>query len=301
MAHHFNIDMYTNFLIANGNRYSGVEVSKVAVKNDCTPSHDTVSRWLRSQDYEPSRLWEYIQNEVDRSHSLIVDDTTLDKTWSPHNEPTSFHWSGNKHKAIRGISLVNLLSTNGTEYLPIDYRVYEGKESDVTKNDHFIAMLNTAKERRFAPDYVMGDSWYASLENLKHIVSLGWKFIFGIKENRLVNLEQGKYMPIHALDWTKKRVHKVWLKGFGFVLVAQIVFKNGDIHYLVTNDLTLTEYGTLSEESKSVGKLRSSIGASNRRLGLRSVTPSKQRRNAPTSLHALWRSLGWSLSDSEPG
>lgn len=48
----------------------------------------------------------------------------------------------------------------------------------------------------------------------------------------------------------RKKVHKVWLKGFGFVLVAQIVFKNGDIRYVATNDLALTEYETLSTHSK---------------------------------------------------
>ncbi|MFH0755299.1 MAG: hypothetical protein V1910_01365 [bacterium] len=35
--------MYTNFLLANHNRYSGVELSKVSPKN---MAHDSVSRWL---------------------------------------------------------------------------------------------------------------------------------------------------------------------------------------------------------------------------------------------------------------
>jgi len=256
MAHPFTIDTYATFLIANGNRYSGVEVSKVlADKEEFSPAHDTISRWLRSQDCEPDQLWNHVREHVDRTHSLVVDDSTLDKQWSLQNELVAFHWSGNKHKTIRGISLVNLLSTDGTEYLPVDYRIYEGKDSGVTKNDHFLAMLDTAKEREFEPDYVMADSWYASLENMKHIVSLGWKFIFGIKENRQVNLTQGEYVPVHALDWSKKKVHKVWLKGFGFVVVAQIVFKNGDIRYLVTNDLSCTEYADLSAQSKKRWKI----------------------------------------------
>ena len=71
-----------------------------------------------------------------------------------------------------------------------------------------------------------------------------------MKENRLVNKIQGEYAAVSALDWTKKQVRKVWLKGFGFVIVAQIVFKNGDIRYVRANDLTLTEYETFSRHSK---------------------------------------------------
>lgn len=69
----------------------------------------------------------------------------------------------------------------------------------------------------------MADSWYSSLDNIKYVRKLGWKFIFGFKENRLVNEAQGHYVSVSSLDWTQKRVRKVWLKGFGFVLVARIV------------------------------------------------------------------------------
>ena len=79
---------------------------------------------------------------------------------------------------------------------------------------------------------------------------MDWKFIIGMKENRLVNEIQGHHVAVSALDWTTEKVRKVWLKGFGFVLVAQIVFKNGDIRYVATNDLSLTRYDDLSAQSK---------------------------------------------------
>ena len=250
MTHTFNLDTYTAFLTANGNRYSGVEASKAIALNTYAPSHDTISRWLMGQTYEPTQLFAHVEEHVSKESSLIVDDTVLDKRWSPHNELASFHWSGNAHKVIRGISLVNLLATKGDTCMPVDYRVYEAKDKAKDKNDHFLDMLDTAKERGMKPPYVMADSWYSSLKNLKHIVTLGWKFIVGLKENRLVNEVQGDYRAVSALDWTTKTVRKVWLKGFGFVLVAQIVFKNGDIRYVCTNDLSLTSYDNLSCESK---------------------------------------------------
>ena len=46
-----------------------------------------------------------------------------------------------------------------------------------TKNEHFQDMLKTAKERGFEPKYVLMDSWYSSLENLKLIASFGWFFL----------------------------------------------------------------------------------------------------------------------------
>jgi len=255
MNYEINLDIYTTFLIANGNRYSGVEMAKALREKDHPPAHDSISRWLLEQTFEPNDLWKYVAPRVHLESNLIVDDATLDKRWSPTNELVDYHWSGNEHKPIRGISLVNFLATHNSECVPVDYRVYEGTKGGINKNEHFQAMLDTAKERGFKPPYVMADSWYSSLENMKKIMTLGWKFIFGLKENRLVNEIQGKSVHVSTLDWTKKHVRKVWLKGFGFVLVAQIVFKNGDIRYIATNDLSLTDYSDFSALSKKRWKI----------------------------------------------
>ena len=251
MAKTFNLEIYTNFLIANGNRYSGVEASKALNLVSRAPAHDSISRWLAQQSFAPNNLWTHIiKARIHKHSSLIVDDTVMDKRWSPENELAAFHWSGNAHHVVRGISLVNLLATHDDDCIPVDYRVYEGTQGNKNKNEHFLDMLKTAKKRGFEPDYVLADSWYSSLDNLKVVRKLGWKFVFGVKENRLINETQGDYVSVIALDWTKKQVRKVWLKGFGFVLIAQIVFKNGDVRYVCTNDLSLTKYVALSDQSK---------------------------------------------------
>lgn len=250
MAHTFNLDTYITFLTANGNRYSGVEASKALKETRDAPAHDTISRFLAEGTCTPSHLWKHVEAEVDKESALIVDDTVLDKRWSPHNELVNYHWSGNEHKVMRGISLVNLLATSGDDCFPVDYRVYMGSKGTKNKNDHFIDMLDTAKRRGFEPSYILADSWYSSLENLLHMQAMHWKFVMGLKENRLVNETKGVYLPLHALDWTTKKVRKVWLRGFGFVLVTQIIFKNGDVRYVCTNDLTLTDYAALSTQSK---------------------------------------------------
>ena len=250
MSHQFNLETYIAFLTANGNRYSSVEASKALQETHSAPAHDSISRWLASAKCESDDLWKEVSARSPLDGNLIVDDTVLDKRWSPKNELTHYHWSGNEHKNILGISLVNLLATDGENCIPVDYRIYEGAKSKITKNDHFQNMLETAQQRGFQPRYVLSDAWYSSLENMKAIVKKGWKFIMGIKENRLVNETQGNYVHVSALDWTEKQVRKVWLKGFGFVLVARIVFKNGDTRYMATSDLFLTDYERFSHECK---------------------------------------------------
>lgn len=148
-------------------------------------------------------------------------------------------------------------------------------------------MLNLSKKRGFKPDFVMADCWYSSLENMKHIVKLGWKFIFGLKENRLVNEKQGDYIPVSSLDWTKKQVRKVWLKGFGFVLVTQIVFKNEDVRYLVTNDFSLTNYEDFSQHSKKRWTIEEFHRGIKQTTGIEKCYSIKRGHNSHTSLLVL--------------
>jgi len=101
------------------------------------------------------------------------------------------HWSGKHHAVVEGINLTTLLWTDGLSSLPCDCRLYEPAEAgkaqvtkQVTKNDHFLSMLQTAKEREFRPKYVCFDGWYSSLANLKAVRGHGWHFLTSLKSNR---------------------------------------------------------------------------------------------------------------------
>ena len=243
-----SLDLYTKFLIANQNKYSGVELSKTS---SGSLSHDSVSRWLKEQEFDSKNLWSHVKNMIDKETGyLIADDSVLDKRFSRNNALVGKHWSGNEHRLISGIDLVNLLWTKGHECIPVDYRIYQsGEKKEKTKNDHFRDMLTVAKKRGFKPYYVLGDCWYGSVENMKFIQKQGWKFIFGAKENRKVSITKNIYVSIRDLDWSKTLVQKVWLKEFGFVLAAKIVIKDDDVRYLVTNDLSLTEVETFKNHN----------------------------------------------------
>lgn len=236
------MSLYSEFLIANQNRYSGSELSKVYPVDSM--HHDSVSRWLANSNYQPIELWSQVKYLVEKETGyLIGDDSVLSKIYSRNNELAKKQYSGNAHRLINGIDIVNLLWTGGEEYIPVDYRIYDKETDRKTKNDHFHDMLRKAKKRGFSPKYVLMDAWYSSIENLKFITrDCGWQFICNLKSNRQVSVRQGGYIPVSDLELAEKQVRKVWLKEYGFVLVCKIVDKNGDITYLATSSLSLTDY-----------------------------------------------------------
>jgi len=194
-------------------------------------------------------LWREVEPLVQKTHGLLViDDTTLDKPHAQKMGLVTRHWSGKHHAVVEGINLTTLLWTDGLSSLPCDCRLYEPAEegkAQVTKNDHFLAMLQTAKEREFRPRYVCFDGWYASLANLKAVRGHGWHFLTRLKSNRQVDPDDTGNVAVGDLDIPAhgRRVH---LKGFGFVEVFRIVAPNGDtererVEHWATSDLRMEE------------------------------------------------------------
>lgn len=239
-----SLDLYSNFLIANLNRYSGVELSKVAFAEQI--SHDTISRWLAASRLQPTELLNQVNHLVDRKTGyLVLDDCTLDKRYSKQNELAKNQYSGNEQGLVYGINTVNLLWTDKERFVPIDYRIYRkgtADHQDKTKHQLFREMLKRAVNKGFSPFYALFDSWYSSIENLKFIRSLKLKFICSVACNRQVSVTKGVYVSVQDLQLTKKQVRRVWLKEFGFVLVCKTVAADGSETHLITNDLALTDH-----------------------------------------------------------
>lgn len=173
---------------------------------------------------------------------MINDDTTLDKPYAEKMDLVSWHWSGKHKRAVRGINLLTLLWSGivpGKQveaHIPCDFRLYCKKE---TKNEHFRAMLEVAQKRGFNPQYVVFDSWYSSLDNLKKIRSYRWHFFTRLKSNRLVNPDDTYNRRISEVEIPEDgRV--VHLKGFGFVKVFRTDDKDDDARYWVTNHVDMS-------------------------------------------------------------
>jgi hypothetical protein len=194
---------------------------------------------LQRPEPDTSPLWREAEQHVARQNGLlIVDDTTLDKPYAQQIALVHHHWSGKQHRVVAGINLVTLLWSDGEDAIPCDYRLFDKPVDNLTKKDHFRAMLDTAKTRRFEPRSVAFDSWYSSLVNLKAIRDHGWQWLTRLKANRLVNPDgsSNRALAECSLREAGTRVH---LKGYGFILVFRLDTPDSDTQYWATSDLFL--------------------------------------------------------------
>ena len=230
---------YIHFLIAAQKTFTCTEAARCQPEHTNAPAHDAFTRLLQRQPLDTEALWQEVQPCVQRHQGLLViDDTTLDKPYAQKMDYVTYHWSGKHQRVVKGIALMTLLWTDGQALIPCDFRVYDKPFGGASKNEHFRAMLQQAWARGFAPAYVVMDSWYASLENLKWIAAVGWHFVTRLKSNRLVNPEGSGNVPISAVEIPPEgRV--VHLKGFGWVKIFRTVSPHGDAEYFATNDLAL--------------------------------------------------------------
>jgi len=211
-------------------------------------SHDAVTDYLQRERLTARHIWELAQGLIQDSDQayLIIDDSVQAKRHSRKIELVKRQYSGNEKGLVRGIGVVNLVHSDGTDYYPIDYRIYAPLSDGKTKNDHFQDMLlNAYQTKGIQAQTVLFDNWYASWQNLKLVHRLGLKFITTLKSNRLVSLSPtAGYVHLDELEWTPDQLengHLVKLKKVPFkVRLFKVVAPNGDIDWIITNDLSDT-------------------------------------------------------------
>lgn len=232
---------YIHFLIAAQKVFSNTEAARSHPQAEANgPAHDAYTRLLYRIQSDGEALWCEVQNCVTRtSGMLVIDDSTLDKPYARAMELVTRHWSGKHHAVVMGINLISLLWTDGEAHWPCDFRIYDKPQDQLTKNDHFRAMLATAAKRGFQPELVAFDSWYSGLENLKQVRRLNWHWLTQLKSNRLVDANRAGNRPVSEvlISMQGSIVH---LKGYGFIKVFKIAVPNGSIEYWATDDLTMT-------------------------------------------------------------
>jgi len=231
---------YINFLVAAPRVVSCTEAARVQPDRPRRAAHDALTRLLQRLEPDTTPLWIYAEQHVDRQRGLLIaDDTTLDKPYAQKIELVHRHWSGKHHRVVSGINLLTLLWSDGDDAIPCDYRLFDKPLDDLTKNDHFHTMLETAKERGFQPRFVAFDSWYSSLTNLKAIRTHGWHWLTRLKARGQVNPDGtgNRALSECAIREAGTRVH---LKGYGFMVVFRIDTIDGDTFSWATSDLTMT-------------------------------------------------------------
>ena len=187
-------------------------------------------------------LWKEAQTQIDLNKGLLVlDDSTLEKPYSPFNALCYRHWSGKQKEVVEGINLITLLWTDGVRCVPVDYRVFDKDRDGKTKNDHFSEMLPAAFERGFNPQLICFDSWYGSIENLKLVRALGWHFLTRLKSNRQIRVAGGDLQAVSVAGLCGGDGTIVWLKGFGQIKVCRIFATDGTAEYWATSLETMKE------------------------------------------------------------
>jgi hypothetical protein len=206
-------------------------------------SHDTVNDYLHREKLTARHLWEQVSPLLNDSPDayLIVDDSVQAKKYARKMEMVKRQWSGNEGGLVKGINVVNLVHSDGEEYLPIDFRIYAKEMDGKTKNDHFREMfLNALQDKELEAETVLFDSWYASWENLKLVHRSGRIFFTTLKSNRLVSVSKEEdYKHLQDIDWTDDRLQNgvmVKLKKVPFLVrLFKLVAPNGDIDWVITN------------------------------------------------------------------
>jgi len=212
-------------------------------------SHDMVNRYLSEEKLTPHLVWEHTAPYIKMSeHGYIVfDDTTLDKNYSKNIESVRWQYSGNAHKIIRGIGLVNCIYINPEteQFWIIDYRIFDPERDGKGKIDHVKDMLNNALfQKKLLFSTVLMDTWYATNALMLHISDLGKLFYCPVKQNRLARAPDTRehYQNINQLTWNENELKvgkSIRLKGMpaDFAMrMFRVPISNNRTDYVVTND-----------------------------------------------------------------
>lgn len=221
-------------------------------------SHDAVSDYLQREKLTARGLWELVKPILADSPQayFILDDSVQDKRYSKKIELVKLQYSGAAQGLVRGIGIVNLVHSDGTNYYPIDYRIYAPDTDGKTKNEHFREMLIAAiADKQLQARTILFDSWYASVDNLKLIERLERYFVTTLKANRKVSLSaESGYVHLEELEWNQTQLETgqlVKLKELPFkVRLFKVVATNGDVEWVITNHPALTNSHLVQEANE---------------------------------------------------
>ena len=114
------------------------------------------------------------------------------------------HYDHCKGRSIKGINMLNCLYHVSGVSIPVAFELIqkpirfsdlktrrEKRRSEVTKNELLRSMVDSCMKNRIKFTRVLFDSWFSSVENLKHIKLKHKKDVIGaLKSNRLVALTE---------------------------------------------------------------------------------------------------------------
>jgi hypothetical protein len=285
------LDLYTDYLISSFGQTSATGLSRL-VDNEI--KHDSVTRLLSNSDFSSKTLWQTVKPLV-RKHQaedacLIFDDFIIEKAHTDENDLICWHWDHSKKRNIKGINVLNAFyhtwKVGESEPLrvPVGFETIrktirfcdlktkkEKRKSTVSKNELMLQMIAKAIANGLLFKYIIADSWFASVANMRFIKQKKKLFIFDMQSNRLAAVCQadrkaGNWTRIDQLQIPNNKPVQVWLKDLEFpVLLTKHHFTNKDNstgeRFLVSNDVRLTDdrFTTIYKKRWSVEEYHKSL------------------------------------------
>lgn len=284
------LDLYTDYLLSSFGQTSATGLSNLV---DGSIPHDTVTRFLSGSNFTSKDLWTSVKPLVREHQSsegcLIFDDTIIEKSFTDENDLISWHWDHSKQRSIKGINLLTAfyhtqIQEKDPLRVPIGFETIkktvrfcdiktkkEKRTSPISKNELMRQMITQSIANGLIFKYILADSWFSSVENLKFIAGKKKFFIFDIQSNRLAALSEkdrnsGNWTRIDKLNISNNVPVKVWLKDLEFpILVNKQVFTNKDnstgVRFLISNDFSLTDeqFTTIYKKRWSVEEYHKSL------------------------------------------
>ena len=225
-----NLSLYSNYLLVIPTHRG---CTKLANSME-TMSHDAVLNHLVRENYAPYDLFLRSKGLLILSGgTLSCDDSILDKPYSDarKNELIGRHYSGKHGCVVQGICLVTLFYTDIQGHrLPVNYRIYQ-QGSIKTKNDLFVEMLEEVLSWGLLPKVVTGDTWYASVFNLKMCRRHGLDACFAVEKDRQISTEKGQYQRVDEAEIPVDGL-RTHLKAFDWVTLFRTETQGKKRHYV---------------------------------------------------------------------
>jgi putative transposase len=162
-------------------------------------SHDALSRVLKGvveKSLHALILSTFKTLEKVSIGYLIIDDTTINKSYARYIEKCYWLWSTNDQCQIFGYNVVALMWSNGTITLPLYWMFYtkaQHKKDQKTKIDLTLFMMEWAKKQlNVSTKIICFDSFYSADAVLLRCEEYEWTYYTRVKSNRVLDGVQAK-------------------------------------------------------------------------------------------------------------
>jgi DDE superfamily endonuclease len=256
-------EIYSDYLIASFGLTTATGLSQLL---DGEISHDKITRFLSGKVKTSQDLWLFVKPLIREIESdaacLIIDDSIEEKPYTDENDIICWHYDHSKQMNVKGINFLNCLYQTNEVALPIGFDLVkktekyldpkDGKEkrrSLISKNELAQNQIGYALKNKVRFRFVLFDTWFSSVENMKFILKHKKHFMCPLKSNRKVALSrndklQGRWQKLETLEIETDKSRLIYLEGLEQpLLLIKQVFTNEDgktvIQHLISSDTTL--------------------------------------------------------------